>query len=151
MSLRTNHTAEILHRSSLGQVNASHKLGMRRYKYVCLINFHRMLAPIAYNRLNPQIKCSNALLIFILRHYLLILDAVWSFEIMNPIIAIPTKPETNSTEANVMIAPKKVLVCCTGSIVAIFVGLIMIPIPMNNIVTNMMNRITSRSKAYIKT
>jgi hypothetical protein len=75
------------------------------------------------------------------------LDAIWSFEIMNPMIAIPIKPETNSTEANVMIAPKYVLVCCTGSIVAIIVGLIMIPIPMNKIVTNMMNRITSRSKS----
>ena len=106
LSLRTNHTAEILHRSSLGRVNTSHKLGICCYKYVCIINFHRTLAPIAYNRLNHQIKRSNALLIFVLRHYLLILDAVWSFEIMNPIIAIPTKPETNSTEANVMIAPR---------------------------------------------
>lgn len=91
-----SHTA---HRSSFGRVNTSHKLGICCYKYVSKINFHRMLAPIAYNRLNPQIK-------LILRHYLLILDAIWSFEIMNPMIAIPTKPETNSTEAKVMIAPK---------------------------------------------
>ena len=31
--------------------------------------------------------------------------------------------------------------------VAIFVGLIMMPIPVNNIITNMMNKITSRSKS----
>lgn len=54
-----SHTA---HRSSFGRVNTSHKLGICCYKYVSKINFHRMLAPIAYNRLNPQIKRSNACL-----------------------------------------------------------------------------------------
>ena len=58
---------------------------------------------------------------------------------------MPTNPVTNNMEANVMNVPNKALLYSLDNNTAIFVGLIIIAIPTNNIVTNITNEMTSLS------
>ena len=59
--------------------------------------------------------------------------------------AIPTNPVTNNMEANVINAAREALLCRPDNIAAMFVGLIIIPIPTNSIITRTMNAMTSLS------
>ena len=74
----------------------------------------------------------------------------YSFEIIKPTTPIPTKPVTVRIEAVIMSTPNMGLFDWPDNVALILAGVIMIPMPVNSIIINMIEIIVSLSIIFFR-